>query len=106
MLLYILNLAAGGGSGTITKPTADTGSYALYAPAPVNTSNYQQYLSEELQKISSALNLISAGHIDVSYSLPTKYIEGDIRLADGAGWNPGSGKGFYVYRNSAWQYLG
>lgn len=106
MLLYILNLGSSGGGGAITKPTGDTGASVGYAPGPVYAQNLQQYVSNELLKIASALSLLSAGHVDMSYSAPLKVLEGDIRLADGTGWNPGSGKGFYVYRGAAWHYLG
>lgn len=32
--------------------------------------------------------------------------DGVIAFADGSSWNPGSGKGFYGYYNSAWHFLG
>lgn len=37
---------------------------------------------------------------------PATPVEGDIALADGTGWNPGSGKGFYGYYTGAWHFLG
>lgn len=106
MLLYLLNLGSGGGGGTITRPTGDYGSSVFYAPAPVDTSNLQRFILEELNKIAAAISLLSAGHIDCSYASPVRLIDGDIRYADGTGWNPGSGKGMYVYRGAAWHLLG
>ena len=37
---------------------------------------------------------------------PTKPRAGDIRLADGTNWNPGSGAGFYGYYAGNWSKLG
>ena len=37
---------------------------------------------------------------------PDKPRTGDVRLADGTNWNPGSGAGFYGYYGAAWVKLG
>lgn len=39
-------------------------------------------------------------------SAPTTPTEGDIRLADGSGWDPGQGESYYYYDGSAWNPLG
>lgn len=44
--------------------------------------------------------------LDTSNTAPSKIREGMVVLADGTNWNPGSGAGFYGYRNSAWRFLG
>jgi hypothetical protein len=41
-----------------------------------------------------------------SYVAPPKIMNGMVVLADGVQWDPGSGAGFYGYRNGAWQLLG
>jgi len=41
-----------------------------------------------------------------SYVAPGKPQDGMIVKADGTHWDPGSGAGFYGYRNGAWQLLG
>lgn len=41
-----------------------------------------------------------------SYAAPPKIMNGMVVLADGVQWDPGSGAGFYGYRNGAWQLLG
>ena len=41
-----------------------------------------------------------------TYTAPNKPMDGMIVLADGTHWDPGSGAGFYGYRNGAWQLLG
>lgn len=73
---------------------------------PTNSDDINRFLVAELNKISNAINLLAKGHIDMDYAVPTKPRNGDIRLADGTKWNPGSGIGFYGYYNSAWHFLG
>lgn len=65
-----------------------------------------QYFQDQLTQISGAINALATGHIDPTYAPPAKTFEGDVRLADGANWNPGSGMGFYAYYNAGWHFLG
>ena len=80
----------------------------FYVPesAPSDASQLQAFIDRELQKVKVAIDLLAAGHVDKTYVAPTKPREGDIRLADGTSWNPGSGAGFYGYYGSAWVKLG
>ncbi len=81
---------------------------AYYAPgvAPSEPDQFRRFMEEELRRISAAITLVAAGHIDKTYAAPTKPREGDVRLADGTTWNPGSGAGVYAYYGSAWHFLG
>lgn len=81
---------------------------AFYSPAqpPNDPAMLAMFLREELQKISGAIAALALGHIDQVSVAPTKPRDGDIRYADGTAWNPGSGKGVYVYKTSAWVLLG
>jgi len=87
-------------------------SSADYAPGPIPTDPgaLRTFLAAELQKIQAAIRLLAAGHIDTSYAPPAKPRGGDIRLADGASWDPGSGVGVYVYYDAGsgldWNKLG
>lgn len=40
------------------------------------------------------------------YGSPKRVFDGMVVMADGTTWNPGSGAGAYVYRNSGWHFLG
>lgn len=40
------------------------------------------------------------------YAQPKRVFDGMVVMADGTSWNPGSGAGVYVYRGSAWHFLG
>lgn len=76
----------------------------FYAPetVPSAQADLPAYLERELFKIKVAVDLMAAGHLDETHVAPTKPRTGDIRLADGTNWNPGSGRGLYYYQNSAW----
>lgn len=64
---------------------------------PSKADELPRYLATELKNIQTAIALLAAGHIDVTYSEPSKPRDGDLRYADGTIWNPGSGKGLYRY---------
>lgn len=83
-------------------------SSAFYAPgvAPSEPEQLRRFIEDELRKIAAAFALLAAGHIDKTNAAPTKPREGDIRLADGTQWNPGSGAGVYAYYGAAWHFLG
>jgi hypothetical protein len=64
------------------------------------------YVGEEFRKIALAIQLVALGHLDKTFTVPSKPRDGDIRYADGTQWNPGSGQGIYYYNGSAWSFLG
>jgi hypothetical protein len=47
--------------------------------------------------------LLSVWDMDVLAHEPGKLSEGMVRYADGTEWNPGAGKGLYVYDGQGWQ---
>lgn len=74
---------------------------------PANPGDLPNYLKDELQSIASAL--VQPAQVLLlakSYAAPAKLREGMVVLADGTKWNPGSGAGYYGYRNGAWAFLG
>lgn len=83
-------------------------SSVFYAPeqVPANKEDLPAYIERELFKIKVAIDLLALGHLDETHIAPVKPRVGDIRLADGTNWNPGSGQGVYAYYNSAWNKLG
>lgn len=88
------------------RPTIST---AQYAPGPVPASlppEMQAYLRDELNRVAGAIAALAAGHLDVTYAPPTKPRLGDIRLADGTLWDPGSGAGIYFYNDDGvWSWI-
>lgn len=86
-------------------PNLGTVAYAPGIP-PQNAAEMQRFLRDELQKISFAIQALALGHLDQTNVAPAKPANGDIRLADGTNWNPGSGQGVYCYYGAAWHLLG
>lgn len=64
------------------------------------------YLKREFLRISAAFDDPRTLVLDPTTATPTKPREGQIRLADGSGWNPGAGAGYYGYYGGAWVKLG
>jgi hypothetical protein len=78
-----------------------------YTPNPLPVGEeLGPYLLTELQKLSAELALVEEGRfLPIRSSAPVKPREGMLAVADGSGWDPGSGKGLYEYRNGSWVKL-
>lgn len=76
---------------------------SIYNPGdpPADPAQLQRYLREHNAMLAAALTALAAGHIDKLNVAPAKPRDGDMRYADGVNWNPGGGKGLYMYSN-AW----
>lgn len=62
---------------------------------------------EELKRVSEAMQSPNEILILTPLSVaPKKPRDGVLAMADGVGWNPGSGAGFYGYRAGSWRFLG
>ncbi len=80
-----------------------------YTPGqvPADAKDMARFWREELDKIAAGMALLAAGHLDQSHVAPDKVSDGDIRYASGApGWDPGSGRGVYIYKVNTWIFLG
>lgn len=81
----------------------------MYAPnnVPANPAEMPQFLQQELLNLQKALSgPFSFLLLDKQYVPPNRLFEGMVVLADGTQWNPGSGAGFYGYRDGGWKLLG
>lgn len=82
---------------------------AGYAPEPVpsGTDDLPRFLQAELARIAAAFDdVFDHLHLKVWNAEPPKPRDGRIYFADGTNWDPGSGRGYYGYSNSAWVFLG
>ena len=76
-------------------------------PVPISKDELSAYLERELRRISAEFTVgIDAILLPTLYVAPSKPREGQVVLADGTSWNPGSGAGFYGYRGGSWRLLG
>lgn len=67
------------------------------------------YLKKELDRVSEAITRIAQGRIFTKASEPPRSPDdGQIAFADGEGWDPGDGKGYYWWDDDAgeWRKLG
>lgn len=65
----------------------------------------QQYVLDNFRRIADAFITVESPVIPSLTSEPEFPVEGQLAIADGTGWDPGSGDGTYVYRNSQWRKL-
>lgn len=82
---------------------------ARFTPAnvPATPGELQDFLAKEFLKIAQAMDTADKFlNLDTLYAAPVKFRDGMICRADGTQWNPGSGSGFYGYRDGAWYLLG
>lgn len=84
---------------------------ALYQPEPVgpvaSLEDLTKYVEQELRQIAA---VFSGGaeriRLEELHAEPARPRDGEVVLADGTDWNPGSGAGFYGYRGGSWVLLG
>ena len=83
---------------------------SLYTPDPVPSEpeDLPEFLVGELQEIEKAINIKEFLSLEETNVDPFRPQGGEIRLADGTNWNPGSGRGMYWYDAvaAAWKLLG
>ena len=77
-------------------------------PAPVASEQLPDYLFNELNRVGDIIFNLDTLRLEQTNVEPSKARDGDIRYADGTNWNPGSGRGIYVYIDDvspAWEKL-
>lgn len=74
---------------------------------PTDPAKLPGFLRDEFRRLQQAmLTHQRAVRLAVLHAQPDKYEEGDVVLADGTDWDPGSGAGVYRRSSSAWVFLG
>lgn len=80
-----------------------------YQPDPIGNpqsiSDLVAYLVREHQRISNALNSSLPQELEELHQEPRKKREGLLAVADGEDWNPGSGRGIYVWAGAVWTLI-
>lgn len=64
------------------------------------------WVDRELERVGQAMGEFGVLRLAETNVEPLKPRTGDVRLADGSNWDPGSGAGFYGYYAGAWHKLG
>ena len=70
---------------------------------PFRTEDINTFLSEEFSSVAEGIRELQLFERNEE---PDKPFTGQLVLADGTNWNPGSGRGFYGYDGSIWRFLG
>lgn len=69
--------------------------------------NLRHFVAEEFQRLASELESGNMEFLQLAerHVAPLKPRDGLVVFADGTNWNPGSGRGVYVYSSAAWVKL-
>jgi hypothetical protein len=88
-------------------PNLGTVAYAAADPTGITTlPDMVRFLRDREIRLEAAIKALAAGHIDKMGTAPLRPRDGDIRYADGIGWNPGGGAGIYYFDGSVWNQMG
>lgn len=93
----------------MTAPTTNPNRYSVGdPPTGEDVRELTSYIVRELHKLEALLELLTNGQIERTYAAPNKLVDGMLRYADGATWNPGAGRGIYRYDSTTpgWVFLG
>ena len=77
-----------------------------YTPNPVprwHDPELTEWLRREFAAVAQGLQ--GLWDMDVTTQAPERATEGMLRYADGTAWNPGAGKGVYVFDGVQWVKL-
>lgn len=66
------------------------------------------YLNRTLQELTRTTQEISEITLEELFAQPDKVQHGKLYFADGTDWDPGSGRGVYLYDSTGptWRFLG
>lgn len=74
---------------------------------PSDPAQLQAWLNQEFLNIQKALNQqLPYMQLQTLNAAPSKPQKGQLVIADGTNWNPGSGAGCYRYTGGGWAFLG
>lgn len=79
-------------------------SYQPRPAEPRDIGELWQYLKGELSRISAALSALETA-VPTYNAPPRRPSTGLLVIADGTDWNPGSGKGLYIFNGSTWTFI-
>jgi len=73
----------------------------------VLVGDFNYAVEKEFERVERSLNEpLDVLYLRELYAEPTPLKNGLVAYADGTTWNPGSGRGVYIYKGSTWTLLG
>lgn len=81
--------------------------FTANTPPQGDLESLRSFVVQEFQRLALDLetNQVESLQLVERYSAPVKPREGLVVFADGTSWDPGSGRGVYVYSSSVWVKL-
>jgi hypothetical protein len=81
--------------------------YPGLAPRGGTVEDLTLFIETELQQLSAILQAMQTPWVMLAplYAEPLRPRDGMVVFADGTAWNPGSGRGVYLYSSGAWVKL-
>lgn len=76
-----------------------------YVPTFPGDGILPQWLYDELSQVAQAMAQPTDVIFEENFTPPASPKEGMVLLADGTSWDPGSGRGLYLYSSGAWVKL-
>jgi hypothetical protein len=77
-----------------------------YSPSQVRSlEDIGRFVNDNLRRIADAMRNIEEPTVPSFTAAPDNPQEGSLAIADGTGWNPGSGAGTYIYRDGQWRRI-
>lgn len=78
-----------------------------HAIPPEDYRQLLEFIERELASVSSSVDSIANGDMDILYAEPIRTYPGLVVYADGTEWDPGSGEGIYRYNLAgSWVFVG
>lgn len=90
-------------------PSISSVQFSIGNPGEITSlEQLTRYVRDLEQRAATQFIKLAAGHLDMVYAEPLRPRMGDLALADGTQWNPGSGRGVYWYDQDAmtWNIMG
>lgn len=74
---------------------------------PADPRSLPFFLGEEFRSVARATaEMERVMQLQVLHVPPKRYGDGTVCFADGTDWNPGAGKGLYVFYDGSWKKAG
>jgi len=91
----------------MAKPkVSGSAEYVPESTQPTTMEEMVAWVEREHRKIQQAISAGKAQRIEFLTDEPEKRFDGLMVGADGLNWNPGQGKGVYVWFDTAWKFMG
>jgi hypothetical protein len=74
---------------------------------PEGFPDLRAWIASQLRRVADTLAMptVRGVHFAVLHAEPARYSDGDVVLADGSDWDPGSGGGLYQHFGGNWVKL-